>query len=434
MKKNIKFILLFIVSLFTLLMNTNNVYAANCDTKTAEQLAKIVYHEAGEDSAKNKEDNFFQRLNTASIVLNNANNKSGNTMYEKIMNLTKDNYATYNEYKNNSFSSEVVQEKQGEMLYIAELVLTGKYNLPKNMTLQASKSIVTSYGTIWTYVENPGRYDIYFGYEGKSLSNTNVFGETLYNTSVSYYRSLAKSYEKSSYNITSSTVCKGNANSSPNSSNSGSSSSSSSTTKNDSTIEDACTNPDILRVIYFGKLIVDIVKIIIPIGLIIIGMVDFSKSVVTSDDGTQKKNMKLFVKRIVFAVLVFAVPWIVEVLMINLGNLTDGVNFTDCLENANSEKIEALEKKTEEQGNTSNEWACYYCPSSDKYLWRVGIPSENCPGGIGWSKKTDIKQKDCELSDNQADETQNNQADETQNNQGGKHESSSGKTHGGRGF
>lgn len=390
MKKDIKFISLFIVSLIILLMNANNVYADNCDAKTAEQLAKIVYHEVGADTAKNKDDNFFQKLNTASIVLNNANNKSGNTTYEKLMNLTDGNYSGYSRYKNNSFSSEVVQGKQGELLYIAELVLTGKYNLPKNMTLQAAKSIVTSYGTVWTYVENPGYEDTYFGYEGKSLSDTNVFGSKISNTSPTYYRNLAKSYEKSSYNVTSSTVCKGNANSSPNSSNSGSSS----TTKNDSTIEDACTNPDILRVIYFGRLIVDIVKIVIPIGLIIMGMIDFSKSIVTSDDGVQKKNMKLLVKRIVFAVLVFAVPWIVEVLMINLGNLTDGVNFTDCLENATGDCIDQLENGYS-RCYSKDEYSCYYCPSSDKYLWRPGSPSENCPGGIGWSKKTNIEEKNC---------------------------------------
>lgn len=168
-----------------------------------------------------------------------------------------------------------------------------------------------------------------------------------------------------------------------------------------SIIIDACTNPDILRVIYFAKLILDIVKIVIPVGLIIMGMIDFSKSVVTSDEGTQKKNVKLFVKRIIFAVLVFAVPWIVETLIVSLGNLTDGVNFTDCLKNANPEKIEELdastpleEPKPEEDKNV-NEYSCYYCPSSNSYLWRPGTPSENCPGGVRWIKQTGKNIENC---------------------------------------
>ena len=104
--------------------------------------------------------------------------------------------------------------------------------------------------------------------------------------------------------------------------------------------------------------------------------------------------MILLVKRIVFAVLVFAVPWIVEVLMINLGNLTEGVNFTDCLENATGDCIDQLENGYS-RCYSKDEYSCYYCPSSDKYLWRSGSPSENCPGGIGWSKKTNIEEKNC---------------------------------------
>ena len=395
MNKKIKLLLLCILSLTLLFTKSNDVLAVECDTKTAEQLAKIIYHEVGADTAKNKDDNFFQRLTTASIVLNNAYNKKGSTTYEKLMNLTDGNYQGYSEYKNNSFSSEVAQSKQSEMLYIAELVLTGKYNLPKNMTLQASKDIVNKFGTVWFYIENPGYEDTYFGYEGSSLSNTNVFGSKLSDTTSDYYKKLAKKYEKSSYDTTSSTVCNGKTKPSPTPNEGGNSGSSSSTSsKGNTTIVDACTNPDILRVIYFGRLIVDIVKIVIPIGLIIMGLIDFSKSIVTSDDGVQKKNMKLLVKRIVFAVLVFAVPWIVEVLMINLGNLTEGVNFTDCLENATGDCIDQLENGYS-RCYSKDEYSCYYCPSSDKYLWRPGSPSENCPGGIGWSKKTNIEEKNC---------------------------------------
>lgn len=163
-----------------------------------------------------------------------------------------------------------------------------------------------------------------------------------------------------------------------------------------STITDACTDPDILRVIYFAKLILDIVKIVIPVGLIIMGMIDFSKSVATSDEGVQKKNVKLFVKRIIFAVLVFAVPWIVETLIVSLGNLTEGVNFTDCLENAESDCIEQIENGTfRGKCYGKKDYACYYCPSSDSYLWRPGSPSEYCPGGVGWSKKENVEESKC---------------------------------------
>ena len=117
---------------------------------------------------------------------------------------------------------------------------------------------------------------------------------------------------------------------------------------------DACTNPDILKVIYFFQLILDIIKIIIPIGLIVMGMIDFSKSVITSDENAQKKNTSLFVKRLIYGVLVFIVPWIVETLMIWLGNITEEVNFTDCLENTEYiEHYEQLNKQKEVPTQTS---------------------------------------------------------------------------------
>ena len=101
-----------------------------------------------------------------------------------------------------------------------------------------------------------------------------------------------------------------------------------------------CNNPDFLKVMYFFLIIVDIIKIVVPIGLIVMGLMDFSKSVTASDEKVQKKSVTIFVKRVMAAILVFLVPWIVEVLMVTLGNLLgedDEVNFTDCIENANAE-------------------------------------------------------------------------------------------------
>ena len=107
---------------------------------------------------------------------------------------------------------------------------------------------------------------------------------------------------------------------------------------------DACTNPDVLRVIYFIMKLIDVVRIIVPIGLIIVGSIDLSKSVIASDEKGQKGNLNLFIKRIIYAVLVFAVPWIVTSVMILFGNMSDEENFTDCLEHANKEDIARYSK------------------------------------------------------------------------------------------
>ena len=103
-----------------------------------------------------------------------------------------------------------------------------------------------------------------------------------------------------------------------------------------------CVEPDLLRIIYFIKIIINVIFIIVPIGVIVMGLIDLSKSTISSNEEEQKKKSKLFLKRIISAVLVFAVPWIVNVIMGLLGELTSNVNLADCWNNANSEKINDL--------------------------------------------------------------------------------------------
>lgn len=220
---------------------------------------------------------------------------------------------------------------------------------------------------------------------------------------------------------------------------------------------DACTNPDILRVIYFFLIIVDIVKIVIPIALIIMGIIDFSKAVVVSDEKVQKKSVSLFMKRLLYAVLVFLVPWIVEVLMITLGNLlSDEINFTDCLENANSECIEQLDggstftachvsenfgKKCylcSEKVGAGNKYTyvwtnsslednifdkknclvieefddkdncieqnnaisyCYYCDATEEYYYGT-MPTDTCDSDSGWEPNYSKTEHNCNSSEN----------------------------------
>ena len=123
--KRIFYLLIF--SIFILFCG-NYVYAEEaCVKKAVEQLAKILYHEVGSDSAVDGTENFFMRMNTASIVLNNASGKSGNNWYEKIYNLTDSNYNGYSSYKNDSFMA--TDSQKAQMIYVAAIVLSGKYNL-----------------------------------------------------------------------------------------------------------------------------------------------------------------------------------------------------------------------------------------------------------------------------------------------------------------
>lgn len=102
-----------------------------------------------------------------------------------------------------------------------------------------------------------------------------------------------------------------------------------------------CQNPDILRIIFFARKILDIAFIIIPIGLIVFLIIDIYKMVISGEEKTIKQNQKMIINRIIFAILIFFVPTIVSFTMNLLSSVGFNSEYTDCLENANSETIES---------------------------------------------------------------------------------------------
>lgn len=107
---------------------------------------------------------------------------------------------------------------------------------------------------------------------------------------------------------------------------------------------DACQHPTILRILYFVYLLLDIVFVAIPIGLIIMLMIDFSKSVISGDEKDQIKNNKLVIKRIMYAVIIFVIPWVVNILMIFMDtvDLDIGGDYRVCITNVNEIKKGAV--------------------------------------------------------------------------------------------
>ena len=66
------------------------------------------------------------------------------------------------------------------------------------------------------------------------------------------------------------------------------------------------------KIISFIGNIINTIKIIVPILLIIMGIVDMAKAVVSNDDKKMKESTKTFIKRTIYAVLVFFVIAIVQ--------------------------------------------------------------------------------------------------------------------------
>ncbi len=89
--------------------------------------------------------------------------------------------------------------------------------------------------------------------------------------------------------------------------------------------------------------IVVVLKIVIPLILIVLGMIDLGKAVVASDDKAISKAVNMLLHRFIAAVIVFFIPTIVSAIFnaINLGKAeresADYQYCIQCLTNVNGQ-------------------------------------------------------------------------------------------------
>lgn len=69
------------------------------------------------------------------------------------------------------------------------------------------------------------------------------------------------------------------------------------------------------KIIGLAKLAVRIIQIVVPIVLIILGSVDIAKAVIAGKEDETQKSWKKFTKRLMSAVIVFLIPFIVGVIL-----------------------------------------------------------------------------------------------------------------------
>ncbi len=91
------------------------------------------------------------------------------------------------------------------------------------------------------------------------------------------------------------------------------------------TAAEMCTTKALNPIWSIAGFVVKAIWIGVPILLIVFGMIDLGKAVIASKEDEIKKATKAFGKRFLYAALVFAVVWIVTVVL----NLVSGLGLTD---------------------------------------------------------------------------------------------------------
>ena len=89
--------------------------------------------------------------------------------------------------------------------------------------------------------------------------------------------------------------------------------------------------------------IINLIKIVVPILLVVFGMLDLGKAVMAQQEDEIKKGQQTFVKRLIAAVIVFLVVFVVQIV---LGLVAP-------------------------QGENANVWSCFDCLVN-------GTSSDNC--------------------------------------------------------
>ncbi len=83
---------------------------------------------------------------------------------------------------------------------------------------------------------------------------------------------------------------------------------------------------------YVGKIFF-VAKIVVPLIIIVLGSIDLAKAVVAQKEDEIKNATQMFVKRLIFGVIIFFVPSIVSIIFNLLPtDTTGGVTETSCSE------------------------------------------------------------------------------------------------------
>lgn len=131
-----------------------------------------------------------------------------------------------------------------------------------------------------------------------------------------------------------------------------------------------------VRLVKYG--LIPLFQLIVPIGLIVMGMIDLSKAVMAGKEEEMKKSSSMFVKRCIYGVAIFFVMTIVTLVMEMFKETNTGVEGTEewwqCYSSVDECRDDIPETPKEEKK------ACYYCNSTKKYKWLKinSKSSKNC--------------------------------------------------------
>ena len=150
-----------------------------------------------------------------------------------------------------------------------------------------------------------------------------------------------------------------------------------------------CGGADMLKLIKFVWTLLELVLFAVPIGLIIIIMIDFMKNVMAGKEDEMRKNVSMVIKRIIYCVVLFLVPTIVNFAISLLGNAGENAVSTaaGCIELAQEltkDELQLCKIDYENLDKEESAYKCWKCADGSGYVFNKMQPN----AGYTYSKGT----------------------------------------------
>lgn len=101
-------------------------------------------------------------------------------------------------------------------------------------------------------------------------------------------------------------------------------------------LEAECEAKEILPILYYATKVVTILQILTPVALIVWGTVDLLKGIIAGDEKKISAAKKPFIQRLISAVIIFLIPFIVNWAITLF--VSDTVDWKNCYSKARDAK------------------------------------------------------------------------------------------------
>ncbi len=123
-----------------------------------------------------------------------------------------------------------------------------------------------------------------------------------------------------------------------------------------------CEDPGVVRLLYLFKTSLNLIRFIIPIGLIIMISLDLYKNMLEGSENNKENVIKKSGNRILAAIIVFITPTLVNLLfslfsLVDINTNADEISFSTCFKEASKELANQLEDALNQQLNAEEEVA-----------------------------------------------------------------------------